>query len=321
LLAPALIAILLAPALHAQTAHMAGETTSSNPRGRLVFTPAKLRFGRVHIGRREFQQITVTNYGTSKVTLLQVTGEQKDFKLIGLDFPVTLARGESLTFTGVFAPRSKGDRSGIVGFVSDAPNVSSQVPMTGMGADDDQFSVVPATMNFGTVQVGSSGNLAGTLIAGDTQVTIGSATSSSPEFILSGLPLPLTIPPGGSQGFWVTFVPQSSGSASATLTFVGASGEDPVVVESLNGVGIVSQNHSVDLSWNASNSQNVIGYNIYRGTQSGGPYSKINSALDASTLYTDTNVSNGATYYYVTTAVNSSDEESAYSNQAQAVIP
>jgi fibronectin type 3 domain-containing protein len=79
--------------------------------------------------------------------------------------------------------------------------------------------------------------------------------------------------------------------------------------------------HSVSLSWTASISQDVIGYNIYRGTKSGGPYSKINSVLNASTVYTDTSVVDGMTYYYVSTAVNSSNQESAYSNQAQAIIP
>jgi fibronectin type 3 domain-containing protein len=47
----------------------------------------------------------------------------------------------------------------------------------------------------------------------------------------------------------------------------------------------------------------------------------INTALDSNTAYTDATVVSGATYYYVATAVNSSAEESGYSNQATAVIP
>jgi fibronectin type 3 domain-containing protein len=47
----------------------------------------------------------------------------------------------------------------------------------------------------------------------------------------------------------------------------------------------------------------------------------INTALDASTNYTDDTVVSGATYYYVTTAVNAEGQESAYSNEVQAVIP
>ncbi len=79
--------------------------------------------------------------------------------------------------------------------------------------------------------------------------------------------------------------------------------------------------HSVSLSWAASTSSNVTGYNIYRGTQTGGPYTKINAFPVAATTYTDTAAQASATYYYVTTAVDSNSNESAYSNEAQAVIP
>jgi fibronectin type 3 domain-containing protein len=79
--------------------------------------------------------------------------------------------------------------------------------------------------------------------------------------------------------------------------------------------------HSVALSWTASSSPNIDGYNIYRSGTSGGPYSKLNSSLNPGTTYTDSTVVDGSTYYYVTTAVNSGSQESAYSNQAQAIIP
>ena len=77
---------------------------------------------------------------------------------------------------------------------------------------------------------------------------------------------------------------------------------------------------TVNLSWDASTSP-VVGYNVYRGSVSGGPYTKINSELDATTSYTDSTVQNGQTYYYVTTGVDSTGMESGYSNQAEAVIP
>ncbi len=45
-----------------------------------------------------------------------------------------------------------------------------------------------------------------------------------------------------------------------------------------------------------------------------GSYAKINSLLDTSTLYTDSSVVDGTSYCYATTAVNTSNEESGYSN-------
>ena len=79
--------------------------------------------------------------------------------------------------------------------------------------------------------------------------------------------------------------------------------------------------HTVNLSWEASTSQNIVGYNVYRGPSASGPYTKINSALDPNTSYSDGTVQSGQTYYYVTTALDSTGAESAYSNQSEAVIP
>lgn len=91
-----------------------------------------------------------------------------------------------------------------------------------------------------------------------------------------------------------------------------------VVNTALGQVCVV--NHSVTLNWTASTST-VAGYNVYRGTISGGPYTILNSSLVIGTTYTDSTVVAGQTYYYVTTAADASNNQSAYSNEAQAVVP
>ena len=77
--------------------------------------------------------------------------------------------------------------------------------------------------------------------------------------------------------------------------------------------------HSVSLSWTLSTSPNVVSYNVYRSTASGGPYAKLTSV--SSSTYVDNTVSSGQRYFYVTTAVNSGSQESTYSNEAAALIP
>ena len=91
--------------------------------------------------------------------------------------------------------------------------------------------------------------------------------------------------------------------------------------EKLDGTGTPGVQHSVTLSWDPSTSQSVIGYNVYRGNQSGGPYSLINSSPNSNATATDDHVSAGQTYYYVVTSVSSDSQESMYSNQAGVVIP
>jgi len=116
------------------------------------------------------------------------------------------------------------------------------------------------------------------------------------------------------------------GVAPCTANVVGAGVCNIVVVQrivnaALSGTCVTGAAHSVSLSWTASTSSNVTGYNVYRGTQSSGPYTKVNSSRVAGTTYTDSTVQAGQTYYYVATAVDSSNNESVYSNQAPAVIP
>ena len=77
--------------------------------------------------------------------------------------------------------------------------------------------------------------------------------------------------------------------------------------------------HSVQLNWNASGSTGVSGYRIYRSTISGGYYALL--ASPSGLTYTDGSVQSGATYYYVVAALNSTGQQSPYSNQVKAVIP
>lgn len=93
-----------------------------------------------------------------------------------------------------------------------------------------------------------------------------------------------------------------------------------VVNAALGGACLTGTVHSVSLSWTASTST-VVGYNVYRGTQSNGPYTKLNPAPVPVVSFTDNTVTAGQIYYYVTTAVDGNNNESGYSNQVSATIP
>jgi len=79
-------------------------------------------------------------------------------------------------------------------------------------------------------------------------------------------------------------------------------------------------NHIVDLSWKASTSTNIAGYNIYRSPD-GANWKKQNVSLIASTLYSDSTVSNGSTYYYAASAVDIKGAESGKSAAIKVVVP
>jgi hypothetical protein len=80
--------------------------------------------------------------------------------------------------------------------------------------------------------------------------------------------------------------------------------------------------HSVALAWTApTTGGTVTGYNAYRGTTKGGPYTVQNTSAITGLTYSDTaNLVEGTTYFYVVTAVGPGGE-SVNSNEASALIP
>ncbi|MGN6370532.1 MAG: LamG-like jellyroll fold domain-containing protein [Phycisphaerae bacterium] len=80
------------------------------------------------------------------------------------------------------------------------------------------------------------------------------------------------------------------------------------------GLAAVSGNAEVRLSWNAVPAAS--GYNLYRSTTAGGPYTVIAGHI-AGTTYTDSSVTDGSSYYYSLRAYNLLDEGPA-SNETSA---
>jgi HYDIN/CFA65/VesB-like, Ig-like domain len=185
------------------------------------------------------------------------------------------------------------------------------------GQQSGILSFSASKLDVGNVAVGSSGSASGSLTATEADVTVTAATTNNSVFSVGGLSLPVTIPAGQSIPFTITFSPVVTGAASATLT-VTRNGQPSTITEALAGSGTSgsTSNHSVALSWNPSTSSGIAGYNVYRSsyTSSCGSFAKINGSLDANTVYTDSNVVDGSSYCYATTAVDSSNQESSPSN-------
>src|SRR5215475_3974260 len=107
-------------------------------------------------------------------------------------------------------------------------------------------------------------------------------------------------------------------------TFFASASFDDFLVTSIGGGGTpppaptnlvaTPGNAQVSLSWNASSG--ATSYNVKRSTTSGGPYTTIATGVTA-TNFTNTQLTNGTTFFYVVSAVNSAGE-SGNSNQASA---
>jgi hypothetical protein len=287
--------------------------------GAIAASPTSLIFGTVAPGVAHTLRETLTNRGTTNVTISQASVSNPVFRVSGLTLPLSLPAGHSVTFSVVFVARVVGTNSGDLLVRSTASSPQLNIALSGVGAPRGKLTLAPAALNFGNVSAGSK-SLSGTLSATGNPVNLWSITTTNAEFKVSGISLPLRLPAGHSVPFTVTFAPQSSGTATGTLAFRSNAANSPAD-ESLTGNGGVAAQHSVTLSWAASSSTGVVGYNVYRSIASGGPYARITSGPDGSLSYTDGAVSAGKSYFYVVTAVEGNGTESTYSNQAMAVIP
>ena len=294
-------------------------SSSSTSGNLLAANPMSVSFGNIQVGNSVAQYETLTNSGSSTVTISQATVTGAGFSFSSLRLPLSLNKRQSVTFSILFTPRVGGNASGRIAIVSNASNPDLSIALSGNGIPAGQITSSATALNFGSVTVGTSKTLTAALTATGSSVTLSSATSNSPEFSLGGISLPKTIAPGQSVPITLTFTPRASGTASGIISLASNAANTPTM-ETLAGSGTATATHSVSLSWSSSPSA-VVGYNLYRGARSGGPYTKINPVLNATTSYTDNSVQAGTTYYYVSTAVDGSGIESMYSNQQQTVIP
>ncbi len=296
-------------------------TVSAPTAGTLAVSPTALSFGSVNVGSSASKSVTLTA-GSSAVTVSQANVSGAGFSVSGLTLPVTIAAGQSVAMSVRFAPTAAGSVSGALSLVSNASTSTSTVALSGTGsAVAGTLSVSPTSLSFGSVTVGSSLSKTVTLTAGGAAVTVSQANVSGAGLSVSGLTLPATIAAGQSVSMTVKYAPTAAGSVAGTLALVSNASNAVSVSLSGTGTAVTPVAHSVTVKWTASVSSGVAGYNVYRGTQAGGPYTKLTATKVTGTSYTDSSVTSGTTYYYVVTAVNSSGMESANSSSATAVVP
>ncbi|MGD0907851.1 MAG: choice-of-anchor D domain-containing protein, partial [Candidatus Acidiferrales bacterium] len=80
--------------------------------GNLAASPTSLSFGNVVLGSNSHQTLTLTNSGTAPSTVTQAAASGAGFNFKGPSLPMTLAAGQSITFTTSFAPTAMGNASG-----------------------------------------------------------------------------------------------------------------------------------------------------------------------------------------------------------------
>lgn len=163
---------------------------------------------------------------------------------------VSVPAGDSLRVAVTFGPTSVGLQQGLLVVFSNAPTSPDSVNLVGTGVQAG-FSATPASISFGDVAVGATGTDSITVSNPGTGIlVIDSAWAQGGEF--SVVPATLSIAPGGSGRFVVTFEPTSSGEQTGFVVFNGnAPGLPDSVIITGNGVNsLVSLDVPISAGWN-----------------------------------------------------------------------
>lgn len=290
----------------------------------ITVTPSPLQFGNVVVGTANSQPLTLSNRSKVDLTISSLAISGKGFSASGIATPLTLGAGQSADFTASFKPAATGAASGQISIESDAAPMA--VSLSGMGvASAPQLSPSASSLSFGNVTVGTPSTRSVVLKnTGNADLDLKSVSASGAGYTVSG-GSGVDLAPSQSITIDITFDPKAAGAVTGGLSFSSNATNSLKIQLAGEGVAAASSpstavKPSVALKW-APSASAVIGYFVYRATVSGGPYAKLNPSIDGTASYTDSSVSGGTTYYYVVTSVDSSNVESAFSNQASVDVP
>ncbi len=295
--------------------------TGTGVQPQISVVPANVSFANVTMGTTNTQSLVIKNPGTANLSITQASLAGTSFSFSGLALPLSLPPGESSTFSVAFRPTSASSYYADLTLVNNTPNSPLVVALAGTAVSSTlQLTPAPASVTFGSLTTGTSATQSLTLTnTGNSSVSVSNISVSGTGFSATGFTVPITLAAGQSTSFSVTFDPATTGSLPGSVTVSSNAANSPLVI-ALTGSGTAPVSHSVTLTWTPSSSS-FAGFNVYRGSVSGGPYAKVNSSLVPIASYTDTSVSAGQTYYYVVTEENATGSESAYSSQVSATIP
>jgi hypothetical protein len=302
----------------------------------LAAYPISISFGNVAVGTATTPvAVTLTNVDPAMTfTIVNIFSTSGPFAISGSSLPVTLAPGQNLTVNVTFTPSTPQPQSGTFGFTT-YHGWKISVPLSGTGKPalpdpnlagaiaPSVLSATPAGLNFGNPGDGPTAPVTASVTdSGNSTITIASVSLSGPGVSLLGLYPGMVLSPGQTILLSASLNSAPGGAANGTITINSDALNYSLIIPWTVASGSASPAaHSVGLSWNPSGSADVIGYNVYRGPVSGGPYFPITATPVAGTSYQDTSVTSSQTFYYVVTSVGAGNVEGAPSAEVSATIP
>jgi hypothetical protein len=230
------------------TGKTALQGTTNPPPGTLSAAPSSVTFGNVQTGTSQSLSEALSNTGGTSLTITQATVSGAGFSTTGLDLPLTLAPGQSSTFSIVLNPLSAASVSGNLAITYDGSGSPLNIALSGTAVAAGSLTGNPTSFSFGNVLVGANRTLTETLKnSGSENLTISKASFTGGDFSHTGLSLPLTLTPNQSTTFGVVFTPSTAGAADGILSLT-TNGLSTTLDLALSGIGVSPSQGTLSVS-------------------------------------------------------------------------
>ncbi len=186
--------------------------------GALTTSPTSFSFGNALVGTTSTLAETLKNTGGSSLTVTAATATGAGFSYTGLSLPLVLAPNQASTFSVSFAPTTAAASIGNLSLTVSGSTTSVDMALSGTGVNAAILTANPTSLTFTSVVVDQNSTQTETLKnTGGSNAQISQIAASGTGFSVSGITTPLTLTPGQSASFSVTFTPQSSGNFSGSV--------------------------------------------------------------------------------------------------------
>ena len=226
---------------------------SKDHKPQLSVTPGSLTFEPVDLGAKSAKALTLSNTGSTTLTVSALKVSGSGFTVAGGIFPMSIGRNSSVTLQAEFAPSRDGSATGQIEIDSNSTSSPvTTVAMAGSGTNAAPDAGEPrlsasAKVQFGDVNVGNPTSQTVTLLSSGTgAVEVTSATVVGAGFSIDNTLFPITLNPNQQISLPVQFSPAATGAVHGEISFTSNSLDGASTVSlAANGVARLTPQLSV----------------------------------------------------------------------------
>jgi photosystem II stability/assembly factor-like uncharacterized protein len=206
--------------------------------------------------------ITVTNTGCDTLTLDDVIGSGSAYSFSGIQKPLRLAPGESVSVTVTFHPSALGNHFGNLQLTATQQGITKKtdIPLSGVGTPGEGLLALQSASDVKLPELSICANGDDTLATlrntGCAPIIVKNVAITGPaDYTLASTISNVTLAPDSAIAFRIAFAPQDKGArnASVTVTWTDISGNNPKDITIALSANVIDGNKVLASSLNQIN--------------------------------------------------------------------